>query len=271
MWGWARKKKIEGKRATYQHSGEDASFLLTPDFLVLGKSGSNCCKGHLAAALTSFVKCAKRDSINCYTFRPQTLYINKGNLPRKKTPFFRPHPAQIDFDIFQKVKKLPNLMYRLGMLTTLFYFDAFEKWNSPNYVQGCVGCVFFLGGSLLEQTQHEIEHSLQVWKSGQTRADSSHNGIVWDLSSSAHLSPPLIISCTAHSAIVTFPLLSKISKSIETETHTLIWAQYSLVLSRTRSNWEFCFDSRIKSNEINADTIEITVWLISVPLLQWRL
>ena len=45
-----KKPKIEGKRATYQHSGEDASFLLTPDFLVLGKSGSNCCKGHLAAA-----------------------------------------------------------------------------------------------------------------------------------------------------------------------------------------------------------------------------
>ena len=51
-----KKTKIEGKRATYQHSGEDVSFLLTPDFLVLGKSGSKCCKGHLAAALTRFVK-----------------------------------------------------------------------------------------------------------------------------------------------------------------------------------------------------------------------
>ena len=102
MWGWARKKKIEGKRATYQHSGEDASFLLTPDFLVLGKSGSNCCKGHLAAALTSFVKCAKRDSINCYTFRPQTLYINKGNLPRKKLLFLGPTLPKLILTFFKK-------------------------------------------------------------------------------------------------------------------------------------------------------------------------
>ena len=82
-----KKTKIEGKRATYQHSGEDVSFLLTPDFLVLGKSGSKCCKGHLAAALTRFIKCAKRGSINCYTYQPQTLYTKKGNLPRKETPF----------------------------------------------------------------------------------------------------------------------------------------------------------------------------------------
>ena len=122
-----KKTKIEGKRATYQHSGEDASFLLTPDFLVLGKSGSNCCKGHLAAALTSFVKCAKRDSINCYTFRPQTLYIDKGN-PEKNSFDFRPHPAQIDFNIlFSKVKKLPKLVCRVGRPTTLFDFDTFEK------------------------------------------------------------------------------------------------------------------------------------------------